>query len=283
MGSDRIVLYGNPTLDVVILGGRAITRMGGGVYYGLMGLEGVAEVEVRSACSPAVFLDQAFQARVTCPELSSHVDAFRLVYSGTRRQLEVLSIGNALTSRCVHEGVADAVVMNPVIGEVGADLVAIARLRAKLLVADAQGFVRIRSTGPLRLGGEGSLEILGLFDVVHMDYEEAMAATGTSRLDDALKVLGRLRTSFVVTNGVEPAFLIMGSKVASLEHGADPVDDPTGAGDYLTSRLAVRYMELWDIVEATYRALEDTEEWLRRRPHRPLTDSTAVRRPTRLM
>lgn len=264
----RFCVYGNPTLDYILLEGGALVRPGGGVLYSSLALvELGAQVEAYGV-APHWLVSQTHLGRLGGRMLhSASATAFLLDYRFSPRRVEVAEISPPIPPSMVHEGSCVSVV-NPVLGEVGEPLLKAVRAASELLVADAQGFLRLRAPGPLRLSGaRGLASVLPYADAVHLDLEEAAAVAGGG---DGWEVARRLaglagRAALVVTSGCGPVWVVEGGRAREVPLACEPVEDPTGAGDYFLSALAYHMLEGAGVEEAAARASEATGAWLRRR------------------
>lgn len=263
----RVCVYGNPTVDYIYSKAGIAQKYGGGVYYSTMALldEGV-QPEVYSVGPHWLFMANKLWSFKANPAYSASPMVFKITYLNSSRVMEVLELSPELTSGDTHTGVCYTIV-NPVLGEVSFSLLKELRVKSALLAGDIQGFVRERRRGTLRYKGGGLLiDVIGLFDILHMDVEEAIALTGAESKHDALKRLSGLvkESLVVVTEGVKPPILVTGGSVSEVGSERRRVDDKTGAGDYFLGKLFLRIMEGMKPREAVESALEETDRWLNR-------------------
>jgi len=265
--SRMVCVYGNPTVDYVHSRGGLARRYGGGVYYSTMALldEGV-QPEIYSVGPHWLFMANKLWFFKANSSYSASPTVFKIAYLDSSRVMEVLELSPELTSGDTHPGVCYTIV-NPVLGEVSFSLLKELRVKSVLLAGDIQGFVRERRPGLLRYKGGGLLiDVIGLFDILHMDVEEAIALTEAESKHGALQRLrGLVKESLVVvTEGVKPPILVTGGSVSEVGSERSRVDDKTGAGDYFLGKLFLRMIEGMEPREAVESALEETDQWLTR-------------------
>jgi len=263
----RVCVYGNPTVDYVQSRGGVALRYGGGVYYSTMALldEGV-QPEIYSVGPHWLFMANKLWFFKANSSYSASPMVFKITYLDSSRVMEVLEISPELTSGDTHTGVCYTIV-NPVLGEISFSLLKELRVKSIILAGDIQGFVRERRRGFLRYKGGGLLiDVIGLFDILHMDVEEAIALTEAESKHSALRRLrGLVKESLVVvTEGVKPPILVTGGSVSEVGSERSRVCDKTGAGDYFLGKLFLRIVEGLKPREAVESALEETDRWLSR-------------------
>jgi hypothetical protein len=267
----RVCVYGNPTVDVIVTSRGVAVRTGGGVYYTALSLldEGV-KPEVYSVGPHWLFLVNGLMEFKVNPSYSTSSMVFRITYLDTERVMEVAEMSPQLSSVDEHSGLCYTVV-NPVLGEVTPSLLKSLRIKSIVLAGDVQGFVRERRLGPLALRGSRDVrELVGVFDVLHMDAAELLALTASSSKDEALGKLRKLlRDGYVVvTEGFKPPVVVHREGFEVVGRERVRVGDKTGSGDYFLARLFVGVVEGLPVKEAVEYALEETDKWLLERDRR---------------
>lgn len=264
---EDVCIYGNPTLDYIVLedGSRKI-GYGGGVYYSSLPFqrEGRYRLNVYAVYSPKIHNHPVYKA-VNKLQYSSTATIFKLVYRGSSRTLYLEERAPPLYPWNIHEGLCISIV-NPVFHEVTEANLAMIKVRSQLLAGDMQGFVRSLDNGRVVYScSTRALHLLRYFDVVHMDVDELKAATCVW---DELRALERLLnmvrgTRVVVTGRLKPIHVVDHGSLKSINIDDSPlVSDKTGAGDYFLGTLLVNMLSHEDFTKAVEKAHDETTKWL---------------------
>lgn len=265
-------VYGNPTLDLVLIEGReAYIAYGGGSYYSSLPLIQRGErVRVYAVFSPLI-ASHPISDYIVMRQYSTRTNVFVLEYSSGTRRLGILDHAPPLYPWNHHEEQCYSIV-NPVLGEVGTSVLKKLRNISAVIALDVQGYLRRISNGRLELASSSeAFEAISLADVVHLDLEELLTLFDTSDRELAVYKLSKLAKSVVVVT-IRPrrALLLKRGVIRELDFGETPtVIDRTGSGDYYLSSYLYNYIRLGDEEEAAYRAHDWTSKWLleRQRKH----------------
>jgi sugar/nucleoside kinase (ribokinase family) len=140
---------------------------------------------------------------------------------------------------------AKAVHVAPIAGEVAYDVVERLKNHCEVMSLDPQGLVRrFDENGNVILESLADKRVLGLVDVFKSSLSEALAVTGLSELEPAVKA--------VHDHGVKIVIITLGARgaVVSVEDGMHSVPaykpekivDPTGAGDAFIGGFLAEYV-----------------------------------------
>ena len=251
----RCLVIGHVVRDIVRKGGKAIERLGGGAYYSALALSRFCEVEVLTSFSelPESWLSELESVGSLKVIPSESTTTYELTYlDGNRRELRLLDRASPIEE--LPDGNYDAVVINPVAGEVSPELVRKVVEEFPLAAADLQGF--IRSTGPGKVSYrpfDGSA-VRGL-KILHADVSEFEYLTGFS--PDAVEVL-------LLSNGPESGRAFLRGRGYSFRPVRVEVDESTGAGDVFLGAFTGFYSKC-PFIQALKRAAAFTALFLAHR------------------
>jgi sugar/nucleoside kinase (ribokinase family) len=234
----RIALVGNLSVDRVA---GAPPRAGGGVFWAARAAAHVgADVAVATGCAPA---DrdvaraplEALGLPVACRD-AERTTEFSFEYDGDRRVMTVGAVGDPWSPDDV-EGWAAATLADAgwvqVAGLLRTDfpaetIAALARDGRRLLL-DAQGLVRLGTTGPLTEDANVDHEIFHSLEILTLNEDEAHALAGGTE-PERLRSLGVAEV--VLTLASEGAVVVTPGAAAEIaSHPVEGAVDPTGAGD----------------------------------------------------
>ncbi len=218
----RCLVIGHVVRDIVRNGGKTFERLGGGAYYSALALSRFCEVEVLTSFSelPANWLLELESVGVLRVIPSESTTTYELTYSdGNQRELRLL--GRASPIEELPDGNYDAVVINPVAGEVGQELVRKAVEKFPFVAADLQGFIRSTEPGKVSYRPFNGSTLRGL-KILHADVSEFEYLTDFS--PDAVEVL-------LLSDGPERGRAFLRGKEYSFQPVRSEVDESTGAGD----------------------------------------------------
>ncbi len=131
----------------------------------------------------------------------------------------------------------DVIHLGPVSGELSEETVKRA-LKSNFVTIDAQGVLRSRVRGPIKLE-DGEWLLNNRLDLVHLNLEEASFLTG---LEDPREALNSLKNSFrgvLLTLGERGSLVYFEGNLWEVPALTLRLVDPTGAGDVYTASLAV--------------------------------------------
>jgi sugar/nucleoside kinase (ribokinase family) len=235
-----LALVGNLSRDVVDGGAP---RIGGGAFYAARAFRALGvRASVLTRCGPeerSSYLRRlaAIGLPVTVlPGAATTSFAFR--YEGDRRIMHVVRTGDAWTPADVAAVEPRAWVHVAPLLRCDFPVETLAALaRGRRLCVDGQGLVRVRETGPLRLGAD--------FDPAALAHVAILKLAG----EEAEVILGRVDESTVAALHVPEVLVTYGSRGSIVfangradEVAAWPVArDPTGSGDaFAAAYLAAR-------------------------------------------
>lgn len=162
------------------------------------------------------------------------------------RREKGFSCPTLLASRCSDMEVedlsglyADVIHLSPVAGEVRRDVVVEAIKLSKVVILDLQGVLRVFKENGVYLSRDSLDQFLGIDLAVHLNREEALAATGKLNSIECLEELSRYFKIVSISLGSEGA--LFSFPEGSLEASAPEVEtlDDVGAGDVFTAALGI--------------------------------------------
>lgn len=263
----RAAAIGNLVRDVVA---GAPPRPGGAVFYqarALAAIERTADVQVVTRCAPE-------DRDLLLPPLEAYglpvawrpareTQSFSFHYEGERRLMEVDGLGDPWTPDDIGGWVAQAIGDTQWVllgaltrADFPQETLAALRREGRLLLVDAQGFVRRGTLGALVRDGDLPLESWTAVRALKLNENEARILVGSKEPRD----LRRLCVPEVVlTLGSEGAMVVTADRAQHV--AATPIDepvDPTGAGDTFWVSYLVSRSEGADPIEAARHASETT-------------------------
>jgi len=263
----RIAYVGDLSIDINVIKGEPHTVHGGGALVGGVAAHHLgAEVTIYTRCAPA---DRQGFADVEALGL-------RIVYLPGQRSTSIrndyptddpddrsstfLSRAEPFTSDDVAQIDADVVCVNPLwMGQFPSELLPIVRPRARLLAADAQGFLRrVRDDGssyfaPWPEAGR----YLHLLDLLKVDANEAAVLTGLTEPEAAARALIEMGARNVLLTDAQGVTASDGAAVVRFPFGPYSIEGRTGRGDTCTAAFLVAW-EQQDLAGAARVAAEVT-------------------------
>lgn len=263
----RAAAIGNLVKDVVA---GAPPRPGGAVFYqarALAAIERTADVQVVTRCAPE-------DRDLLLPPLEAYglpvawrpareTQSFSFHYEDERRLMEVDALGDPWTPDDIGGWVAQAIGDTQWVllgaltrADFPQETLAALRREGRLLLVDAQGFVRRGTLGALVRDGDLPLESWTAVRALKLNENEARILVGSNEPRD----LRRLCVPEVVlTLGSEGAMVVTADRAQHV--AATPIDepvDPTGAGDTFWVSYLVSRSEGADPIEAARHASDTT-------------------------
>ncbi|NJF24468.1 PfkB family carbohydrate kinase [Thermococcus sp. Bubb.Bath] len=251
----KCLVIGHVVRDIVKKRGESIERLGGGAYYSALALSHFCNVEILTSFSelPESWISELESIGKLKVIPSENTTTYELTYlDGNRKELRLL--GRASPIEELPSGNYDAVLINPVAGEVDPELVRRAVRRFPFVGADLQGFIRSTGQGEVSYGSFDGSTLEGL-RVLHADVSEFDYLRNFS--PNAVEVL-------LLSNGPEGGRAFMRGKEYSFHPIRVEVDESTGAGDVFLGAFAGFYLRC-PFIQALKRAVAFTALFLARR------------------
>jgi len=210
----KVVVAGNPTLDIIYTATGVYRRYGGPIYYAARALKALgAEVEVIGVASSddVEKLGKIFAEMGVRPRLfeSDSTTTFELDYRVRPRSVKLLK----KPSRGIEKVAGDIVILSPVYDELKN-----AEVYARIVVADLQGYLRSQSPLPRA-------------DLVHFSVDDIQLT---------LKELVHFAERWprvVYTLGEDGAYVLFDGYVYHINSAKVSTDDTTGSGDVFLAVL----------------------------------------------
>ncbi len=245
-----VVMIGNYTKDTIV--SRAGTRHvdGGGFNYGahvavMMGLR-TAAVTRLAQCDAHVVEALTRIGVDAYPTYTPHSTDMRLYYPTDDVDDRILSVthtAGSFTPQEVEPFEAKAFIINASArGEVGMDVIQTLQSKAGLLVADAQGFVRvIDDQGVLRFDAwEEKVRFLPYFDILKTDAVEAKTMTGEEDIRKAAFIIAGWGPREIVLTHRDGLLVLAHGAVHEAPFTAEPLIGRSGRGDTCIAAYAAR-------------------------------------------
>jgi len=247
-----IVIFGNYTKDTIVSSAGTRYVDGGGFNYGahaaaLLGLRVAAVTRLAKEDSHVVEHLQRIGVDVF-PFFTPSSTHMRLEYPTSNVDERLLTCpvtAGAYTPDQFDRLKAKAFLINASTrGEVPLDVVSALREKGGLLVADAQGFVRIINPDNLLVNAPWPErdQVLGQLDVIKADAVEAESLTGESDIRKAARLLADLGPSEVVLTHRDSILVYAGGRYHEAAFHPETLVGRSGRGDtciasYIAKRL----------------------------------------------
>jgi sugar/nucleoside kinase (ribokinase family) len=275
----RITFLGHVSKDVNVLGGAAHLDSGGGVYYGAVAARRLgADVMTYTKCAPGdrtlfAALGDAGVEVVYLPSATS--TSIENTYHGDRpdaRTSRLLSRGEPFHRADLAVVEAEVLHINPLWrGEFPPALLPVARERARVLSADAQGFLRVvQSDGRMWHGDwEDKRAFLPYLDLLKVDAAEGLVLTGCAEPRAAAERLHALGPRRVLVTHEAGVCAFDGRSACEAPWAGFTLEGRTGRGDTCSASFLVALGGGASLHEATASAARVTSEKMRYRgPYR---------------
>ena len=231
----KCLIAGHLTRDIIIKGSKIEERIGGGAYYSALALSRFCSPVILTSVGedfPGEWLKELESHGIEVIKIpSKNTTTYELRYlDGNTRELRLLSRAEAIDDLPGEK--YDAVVLNPVAGEISANLVRECRGRFPFISLDVQGFIREPEIGEVRLKEIDASFLKGV-KVVHSDRDEFRYLKMLEPGD--VEVL-------LVSDGVSPGLAYHRGKPYSYRPISVPVSESTGAGDVFLAAFTYFYM-----------------------------------------
>ncbi len=182
---------------------------------------------------------------------SQETGGFSLIYYDDHgnRHLSILGTADAIPNYVDGVEQADIVLIGPILGEIGAELVTEIKRRTQApIVVDPQGLLRGSKDGKIFHEMSSSFEkIAAMATVVKANELETKVVTGIEPREDpekAVRALHQFGCKIAITTLAEAGSIIYdGHKVYVIPPFTTNAIDPTGAGDTYAAGFMVKYLE----------------------------------------
>jgi hypothetical protein len=251
----RCLVVGHAVRDIVRKKGKSFERLGGGAYYSALALSRFCEVEIATSFSelPGEWVSELEAIGKLRVIPSEKTTTYELNYlDGNRRELRLLERASPIGE--LPPGNYDAVLINPVAGEVAPNLVKEAVGRFPFVAADVQGFIRSTELGRVSCKPFEGSYFAGL-KVLHADVSEFGYIRDFS--PDSVEVL-------LLSNGPEEGKAFLRGREYSFKPVRVELDESTGAGDVFLGAFTGFYLRC-PFVQALKRAVAFTALFLKYR------------------
>lgn len=176
---------------------------------------------------------------------------YRIDRTGKHRKLWLLTRSGDLTGgdferATDHFTESDALILNPVAGEVTLNLLEQMSAKFKYVFLDSQGFVRSfePETGLVLNKTISDCSALDGVFALKADREELFSWTGIKDTKKSIEKILRYAQNLILTSGADVVKLYSNDKSCRRSKPLDvKVKDTTGAGDVMLASFAVRYCE----------------------------------------
>jgi len=255
------------SVDIDVIADETKRHYGGGVLHGSITAKRLgAQVELVTKCAleDREFFTSPQDAGVKMSFWPSPTStSIRNVYPTANpddRRSALLSRAEPFAADEISSLQADAIHVNPLWrGEFAPELLPLARERAAVLSADAQGFVR-------RVAADGSLihedwsqkqQYLRYLDIFKVDQSEAMTLTGCAESRSAARRLHELGAKTVLLTHQQGLCAYDGTQWCESLFGPYPLSGRTGRGDTATAAFIVARQQQ-SLVDATQFSADTT-------------------------
>ncbi len=253
----RIVVAGFITIDDIIIDKQEFTSLGGPPSYaGYSASLFNANVKVVSRVGqdfPDEYLKIFYSRNINLgnkyksqTSLTTH---FRIRIIKNERELKLIH-------RCEepdeHELAtdADALILNPVAGELGFSKIHNLILNFPVKYLDPQGYLRtFNSDGTVKLKRPSDISFIKYFSIIKVDEEEALTLTGINNLKEAANKLSNYSNGIILLTMGEKGVIIADKN--NLFHIPTPdvnITENTGMGDILGGITVTEYVKSNDIL-----------------------------------
>lgn len=248
-----IIILGNFTSDTIVSASGTRHVDGGGFNYGahaaaMMGLKVAAVTRLAQEDLRVVRALENIGVTVY-PFFTSHSTQMRLEYPTANvdtRVLTVTATAGSFTPDQFNQLQAQAFLINASIrGEVPLEVIQVLREKGNFVVADAQGFVRVRSdTGRLVNAAWPEMsEYLVLIDVLKADAVEAESLTGENDLKKAAQILSEYGPKEIVLTHSDGMLVYADNEFYEARFLPEKMIGRSGRGDtcigsYMAKRLS---------------------------------------------
>lgn len=252
MKSYDIVIFGNYTKDTIVSAAGIRYVDGGGFNYGAhaaakLGLKVAAVTRLAKEDTHVIEVLRKIGVDVF-PTFTSSSTHMRLEYPTSDPDNRILTCPVTAGSFTIDQFSnleAEAFLINTSTrGEVSLEVIKMLRVKANLLVADVQGFVRIISSDNTLVNAEWpeKEQILSMIDVLKADAVEAESLTGESNITSAARLLSKMGPKEVVITHRDGILLYARGKYHQAKFYPKKLIGRSGRGDtcissYIAKRL----------------------------------------------
>jgi len=275
----ELCLVGHLSIDVNVVKGVPHTSCGGGVFYGGVAAHRLgAHTKVFTKCATAdqsKFVDLA-DAGVPVTFLPSPTStSIRNDYPSANpdeRISHIISRAAPFTATDLEAIQGDVLHVNPLWrGEFPSELLPLARQRARLLAADAQGFLRHVADDKTMVyrDWDDQARYLPLLDVFKVDAKEARILTGSDDPHTAARQLCALGVRIVLLTHQAGVCVHDGMNFFDAPFAPYTIEGRTGRGDTCTAAFLVAQASLPLAQAAVFAARVTSEKMQYVGPYRP--------------
>lgn len=275
----ELCFAGHLSIDVNVVKGVPHTTCGGGVFYGGVAAHRLgARTTVYTKCAAAdqsKFVDLA-EAGVPVTYLPSPTStSIRNDYPTDNpddRISHIISRAAPFTTADLDAIQCDVLHVNPLWrGEFSPELLPLARRRAKLLAADAQGFLRHVADDKTMVyrDWDDKQRYLPLLDVFKVDAKEARILTGSDDPHAAARQLCGLGVRTVLLTHQGGVCVHDGKNFFDASFAPYTIEGRTGRGDTCTAAFLVAQERMPLAEAAAFAARVTSEKMQYRGPYRP--------------
>jgi hypothetical protein len=251
----KCLVIGHVVRDIVKKGGKTLERLGGGAYYSALALSRFCDVEILTSFSelPQSWLSELESIGKLRVIPSDKTTTYELTYlDGNRRELRLLERASPIEKLPARD--YDAVIINPVAGEVSPELVRRAVKGFPFVATDVQGFIRSTEPGRISYRPFDGSSFEGL-KVLHADVSEFTYLKNLS--PGSVEVL-------LLSNGPEEGKAFLRGREYSFKPLSVEVDESTGAGDVFLGAFTGFYLKC-PFIQALKQAVAFTALFLKYR------------------
>ncbi|WP_456368066.1 carbohydrate kinase [Thermococcus sp.] len=251
----KCIVIGHVVRDIIKREGRIFERLGGGAYYSALALSKFCDVDILTSFSelPPGWVSHLRSLGRLMVLPSERTTTYELEYiTENERKLRLLQKASPILE--LPKGHYDVVLINPVAGEVGPDLVRESIRRFPFVAADAQGFVRKPEGSAVNYSSIDGSFLRGV-KVLHADSVEFQKLDNVS--PDDFEVL-------LLSSGPNPGRVFFRGGEYVFWPLRVEVEESTGAGDVFLGAFTGFYLRC-PFVQALKKAVSFTSLFLRKR------------------
>ncbi len=263
----EILFIGHVAKDINKTLQKTVIVPGGGVFYGSIAAQKVgARCRVITKCAAQdqflyeEMLKSGVQVSFFESETTTTIENFYPTENPDDRISRVLSLASSFQKKDIEDLSCEMIVLSALWhGEFAEEMIVDLREKAKILIGDAQGFLRnVVEDGQLRYQDwHEKTKYLKFFDVFKIDSNEAFVLTGEKELKKACEKIHKLGVKIIVATHKEGVCAFDGKQFYEAQFLPYKLEGRTGRGD---TCLAVFVTALYDLKMAVKLASEVTSK-----------------------